>query len=166
MTRLNTVFIIIFLISVIQIYFYNIGISCFQNTDLGSIFISTFFHKKMVHLLSSVHSLFHFLRLEDKIGGRKFITIFFTLLVLNTLSDWIYYKSIGKRVKNINTGLSGILFGVLTWELLADDDITNREIITNILSIIFLLIIKREQMSFQGHMIGIVWGAVLSIFYK
>jgi membrane associated rhomboid family serine protease len=164
MRKINSIILIVFLMTFFQIYFYQTNIKRIDKNDIGSIFISTFFHKKVIFLLSNIYSLFHFIRLQEKIGSVNFFKIFSILVILNTFSDYIYFKLNSK--KHINNGLSGVLFGILVWDMMTDKKVNNEYVFNNIITILLLLILKKEHMSFQGHITGIMWGAILSIFYK
>ena len=82
--------------------------------DMLSIFMSQFVHTDFFHLASNLYGIYSLSRVEHKYGPKKFFSLIFFLLLLNTIAEAILHKLIKSPC---SIGFSGILYGVLTFEI-------------------------------------------------
>jgi len=131
--------------------------------DLLSVFLSNFVHIDLYHLISNLFALYALSRVEREIGIKRFLILIIFLLTFTSIFEVLLFKL--NLAKNCSIGFSGILFGVMTWEL-----IINKELdIILILSIISMLTfpsIKNSKISFVGHSIGVIVGVITGIIWK
>ena len=83
---------------------------------IHDVFMSNFVHIDMTHLISNLFALYALSRVEKEMGFKPFIWLFIFLLIFNTLAEFIA-KKIWKDM-TCSIGFSGVLFGMMSWELL------------------------------------------------
>ena len=124
---------------------------------------SNFVHIDASHLISNLYGLFALSKVETEIGIGKFVGLFTFLLIFNTFVQYIA-RRIVPSVK-CSIGFSGILFGIMTWELVA-----KKKLDMNLLIAILLLVItpsmKNNQASLLGHGIGAISGIIGGLLFK
>jgi len=132
-------------------------------TGIHQVFMSNFIHIDTSHLVSNLFALYAISRVEDQMGFKSFIWLIIFLLAFNTLVEYIARK-IWKDMK-CSIGFSGILFGLMSWEL-----ITTRNVDIKLLAAIVVTVIapsiKNKKASLSGHVIGAVSGVVGGIIWK
>lgn len=131
--------------------------------DILQVFMSNFVHIDTVHLISNLFALYAISRVEEHMGFQSFIWLVIFLLSFNTLVEYIAHK-IWEDMK-CSIGFSGVLFGLMTWEL-----ITTRKLDLELFLAIFVTVvapsIDNEKLSLSGHAIGAVSGVLGGIIWK
>lgn len=136
-------------------------IPCGKN--IGNVFFSNFTHIEYSHLISNIYSLYAISRIERQLGMKKFICLLIFLLMFNTIVTWLarlYIKN-----WNCSIGFSGILFGLLSWEIFSNKSVD----INIIISIVILVItpsINGKNISFIGHLLGAISGIIGGLLWK
>jgi len=132
-------------------------------TGIHHIFMSNFVHVDTVHLVSNLFALYAISRVEEEMGFQPFIWLVIFLFAFNTLAEYIA-RMIWKDMK-CSIGFSGILFGLMTWEL-----ITTRKIDIELLLAIVVTVVApsigNKKVSLTGHTIGAVSGVLGGIIWK
>jgi membrane associated rhomboid family serine protease len=157
------VFIVISLVMTFSLYVTSIIKTIPCGSDFTSIFWSNFIHSDLYHLSANVFALYALSRVERKIGMRKFISLLVFLLFVNTLIE-AGIKQIYPSME-CSIGFSGVLFGIMTWELVQEKTIDS----TLLLSIIALVIgpsLIDSSISIVGHSVGAFTGIVGGLLWK
>jgi membrane associated rhomboid family serine protease len=132
-------------------------------TTVHEVFISQFVHIDKIHLMSNLYSLYAISRLEQEMGFKPFIWLFIFLLGFNTLVEFLIKKIYNDLPCSI--GFSGILFGLITWEL-----VTKKQLDVELMLAIFIMVVnpslRNKKVSFIGHAIGAISGIVAGILWK
>lgn len=126
-------------------------------------FYSNFIHTDLYHILSNLYSIYALARVEKRIGIKKFLTLIIFLLVTNTI-----FETIAKKLKPelpCSIGFSGVLFGIMAWEIVSEKDLD-----PYILSAIGIMIagpsIKNSDVSLLSHSIGAFSGIIGGLLYR
>ena len=127
-------------------------------------FMSNFVHVDLYHLLANVYALYTLSRVEVGLGSKKFFSLIVFILILNTLIEVIAKKVFPSMKCSI--GFSGVLFGVLAYEL-----ITKSRDINKIQIIIAIVVMvagssMNSKVSLEGHLIGAVSGIIGGFVFK
>lgn len=131
--------------------------------DIMSSFFSNFVHADSYHLMSNLIALYALSRVEREIGMKRFIGLILFLLIFNTITETIIHKAYPQIKCSI--GFSGVLFGIMTWEIITKKDID----FILILSIVIMVIIPSVQnpkVSFTGHAVGALAGVLGGLIWK
>lgn len=148
-------FIAVSIVTIFSLWITNVikTIPC-GDTVLSS-FYSNFLHIEPAHLVGNLTALYALSRVERAIGSTKFIVLIVFLLTFNSIVEAVMHK----RYPNIpcSIGFSGVLFGIMTWEMVTNDKFD----MVTFLSIIMLVIMPSMQnykASLSGHAIGAIAG--------
>lgn len=126
-------------------------------------FFSNFVHTDFNHLIGNILSLYAFSRIEKELGMKKFISLLIFLLSFNTIID----TTIHNLFPNIpcSIGFSGVLFGIMTWEISTKQEV-NIYIIASVIFTVILPSIQNTKISLSGHLIGAFSGIIGGILWK
>ena len=131
--------------------------------DIMSVFLGNFIHIDPYHLLANLFGLYSLARIEREIGTSKFIGLIVFLLLFTSIIEVALHKIYDKIPCSI--GFSGVLFGLIAWEM-----VSKRELdFVLIISIILLVTapsVNNPKASFTGHAIGAISGIVGGILWK
>jgi membrane associated rhomboid family serine protease len=154
-------FISVLIITIFSLYATNAIKTIPCEKDMTSIFVSQFIHTDFFHLVSNLYGIYSLSRVENKYGPKKFFSLIIFLLTFNTIAEGILHKIIKTPC---SIGFSGILYGVLTFELVCDkiDYLLLGSIVTNI----FIGKVFKSDISLQGHLIGAISGIVGGLLFK
>jgi len=131
--------------------------------DMISSIQSQFVHTDYYHLTANILSLYALSRVERQIGSRQFFSLIMFLVIFTAIIEVIVHKLIPNMTCSI--GFSGILFGILAWEIVSKGNVD----ITMLISIGSLVIIpsmKSKRASLSGHVIGAAAGIVGGLLWK
>ena len=131
--------------------------------NLVSIFYSNFVHTKMSHLAVNLFALYALSDVEKEVGGGVFFSLISFLLFFNTIVYYFLRKLIPAVPCSI--GISGILFGISTWELVTTKEI-NILLILSILAMVMVPTIEDPKASLVGHSIGALSGVVGGLLWN
>lgn len=126
-------------------------------------FLSNFVHTDFYHLSANMFALYALSRVETEIGTKQFISLLSFLLIFNTVFETILHKMNSKIPCSI--GFSGVLFGIVAWELVQKKEV-DLFLIGSIVSMAILPSIKGTNISLSGHVIGAVSGIAGGILWK
>ena len=137
------------------------AVPCGKN--IGDVFKSNFVHIDMAHLISNLYALYALSRVEQEMGLKPFVWLVIFLLIFNTLAEFLLRYILPNSKCAI--GFSGILFGIMTWEL-----VSKRQIDIEIMLAIVIMVVgpslKSKNVSFTGHAIGAISGIIGGIVWK
>jgi membrane associated rhomboid family serine protease len=158
---------IILMFILINMQFISSNISC--GTTFKKIFMSNFIHIEASHLISNLYALYSLSRVEQEMGIKSFIYLVIYLLLCNTLIEFIAKKIFPQL--GCSVGFSGVLFGLITWEMSSKKSVD----INLILSVILMVTSpniqaslegKEKKISLSGHIIGAISGIVGGLSWK
>jgi membrane associated rhomboid family serine protease len=154
-------FISVLIITIFSLYATNAIKTIPCEKDMTSIFVSQFIHTDFFHLASNLYGIYSLSKVENKYGPKKFFSLIIFLLVFNTIAEGVLHRIINTPC---SIGFSGILYGVLTFELVCDkfDYLLFGSIVTNI----FIGKVFKSNVSLQGHLIGAISGIVGGLLFK
>ena len=146
----KTISIFISIILSLIYFFYNSKIlktiPC--NKELSSKFLCNFIHTNHVHLIANLLGLYFISELETQIGSSNFLT----LVILITLILSIF-ESVVKNECSI--GISGVLYGLVAYEMFKFKNIDYNVIYTLVLLFLFS---SNSKISHIGHLLGFIAG--------
>lgn len=137
------------------------AIPCDKN--IHQVFMSNFVHIDAAHLIANLYALYALSRVEQVMGYKSFIWLIIFLLLINTLFEFISRK-IWPSLK-CSIGFSGILFGIMTWEIVSNKNLD----VQIVLAIIVMTIapsLQGKNISLSGHAIGAFSGIVGALLWK
>ena len=126
-------------------------------------FMRNFIHIDIYHIIANLFSLYALSRVEQKIGLQRFLILILFLLAFNTIIE-----SAAKKVKpdlKCSIGFSGVLFGIMTWELITTKKL-DLYLLLSIITIIILPSLQNSKASLVGHAIGAVSGIIGGLIFK
>lgn len=122
-----------------------------ENT-LKNAVIRQFLHGSTVHFTSNIFVMMDVsANIMNKITVGKFVILILLIFVLCVLMDWMFYHE-------CSIGLSGVVFGLVTWLMLSNRGISKRVAID--LGVLLYPSVINSKISFGGHAMGIVAGAI------
>jgi membrane associated rhomboid family serine protease len=131
--------------------------------DVMSSFLSNFVHIEPSHLMANLFALYALSRVERDIGTKRFVTLIIFLLIFTTISEVIAYKLFPDMPCSI--GFSGVLFGIMTWEIVTKKDV-DLILIASIVGMVVLPSVQNSKVSLMGHAVGAVAGVVGGLIWK
>ena len=132
-------------------------------TNINNVFMSNFTHIDLSHLMSNLYALYAISRVEKQMGFKSFFWLLVFLLIFNTLVTWlarVYIKN-----WKCSIGFSGILFGLLTWEISSQKSVD----INIIISIVIMVVtpsLNSTNISLIGHTLGAISGVIGGLLWK
>ncbi len=138
----------------------NHGFSC--EHDVLNIAYRQFVHVEIIHLLVNLYALYVLSRVERNIGFKNFSILILSLLVVSTLMELGVSKFIDL---NCSIGFSGILFGIVAWEL-----VTGQDVDFSLIAVLFFMVLQpsltNPKASLVGHAIGACSGILVGLTWK
>lgn len=158
-----TVYIAISLIVVFLLFNAQVITAVPCGKGIHEVFMSNFVHIDVMHLVSNLYALYAISRVEQEMGFQPFIWLLIFLLIFNTLAEFIT-KLIWKDL-SCSIGFSGILFGLITWEL-----VSKKKFDVELMIVIIIMVVgpslKNKKVSLFGHAIGAVSGIIGALMWK
>jgi membrane associated rhomboid family serine protease len=158
-----TVYIAISLIVVFLLFNAQVITAVPCGKGIHEVFMSNFVHIDVMHLVSNLYALYAISRVEQEMGFQPFIWLLIFLLIFNTLAEFIT-KLIWKDL-SCSIGFSGILFGLITWEL-----VSKKKFDVELMIVIVIMVVgpslKNKKVSLFGHAIGAVSGIIGALMWK
>lgn len=137
------------------------SIPCGKN--MLSNFVGNFVHTEASHLIVNLYALYALSSVEQQLGAKKFFSLLTFLVIFNTLIE-TGFQSINKDVP-CSIGFSGVLFGVMTWEIVSNKGI-DFYIITSIGALVLLPSLNDSKASLSGHAIGAFSGIIGGLIWN
>jgi membrane associated rhomboid family serine protease len=131
--------------------------------DIHEVFMSNFIHLDMAHIMSNLYALYAISRVEQEMGFKPFIYLLIFLLIVNTIAEF-FARYIWKDLP-CSIGFSGILFGLITWELVSKKNLD----VELLLAIVIMVVgptLHSSKVSLSGHAIGAVSGIAAGLIWK
>ena len=137
-------------------------IPCDKN--LMSIFFSNFVHLEPSHLIANLFALYNLARVEKQLGPKKFGCLIVFLLIFTTVTEVCAHKLFSELKCSI--GLSGILFGIMSWELTTKRGL-DLMIVLSIIGVVVTPTVQNSKgSSLLGHAVGAIAGVIGGILWK
>lgn len=132
------------------------------NKDFLSSIVSNFLHMDIIHLIFNLYGLYILSRLEVEVGSTHFGIILVFIVLINTFIEILLHKLINLPC---SIGFSGILYGILTYELISENKQVSYDIA---LIVIYDIIASRfdKRISLISHFIGVVSGILVGLLMK
>ena len=138
----------------------NIANIC-ENNFLNSIF-RNFYHVNTAHLIINLFSFYVLSEVEILIGSGQYIILLLTILLISSILDFIITLLFPNITCSI--GFSGILFGLLAWEMMALHNFNFFVLMLLIFNVITPTMIN-PRASLIGHSIGAFSGVIAFFFF-
>lgn len=122
-----------------------------------------FTHQDFYHIASNLITFYLLSDIETIYGSKAFLFLIFQILILCILIEQVISKY---THINCTIGFSSILFGIVSWELIYVNNGIDIYVIYSLLCIVILPSITNKKASLFGHVIGLVSGVVVSLYYK
>ena len=121
----------------------------------------SFMHQDLNHLSTNIFTLWNLSELEKEFTALQFIYIVTFLLVASTAIHFLMDKI--TRTKNCAIGFSGVLFGMLVFQLGKQgfDIITVGQMVL----LLVLPSLTRTNISFTGHLSGVIAGILATAIF-
>jgi membrane associated rhomboid family serine protease len=152
-----SIFISVFIIVIFSLYSTSVIKIIPCNKNMIPAFCSNFVHIEPEHLILNLYALYSLSRVEIMIGSKQFAILIIFLLFVNTLFESILHKLYPSLQCSI--GFSGILFGIMTWELITNKGF-DLYIATSIIAMVLIPSITNKKASLEGHIIGAISGII------
>lgn len=137
-------------------------IPCDKN--MMSIFFSNFVHLEPSHLIANLFALYNLARVEKQLGPKKFGCLIVFLLFFTTIVEVTAHKLFSELKCSI--GLSGILFGIMSWELTTKRGL-DLMIVLSIIGVVVTPTVQNSKgSSLLGHAVGAIAGVIGGILWK
>lgn len=153
----------IFLTVIFLLYTFQIVKQLPCGDKLQNIFMSSFVHIDSAHLISNLYSLYALSRVEQQMGCIPFTWLIIFLTGFTTLVEFIIRKFI--PTLKYSVGFSGVLFGIVTWEIVSQRNV-DMEMILAIVLMVVTPNIKSSNISLFGHAIGAISGVFGGILWQ
>jgi membrane associated rhomboid family serine protease len=155
-------FLAVSIITIFSLYVTNAIKTIPCDKDMLSIFMTNFIHIDITHLISNLVALYALSRVEYKTGPKKFFILLIFLLIFNTIFEFILHKIINTPC---SIGISGILYGILTFEIICTNNI-DYNMLGAVLLNVFISYGIDNKSSLSGHLIGAISGILGAIIFK
>lgn len=153
------------MVLIVIFFLYNLNIltalPCGRN--IYNIFATSFTHVNISHLLSNLIAFYALSRVEVEMGKKSFIWLLVFLITFNTIVEYIV-RNVWKNIK-CSIGFSGILFGITTWEIILEKNITI-EVIVAIIAMVIGPSLQGGNLSLEGHAIGAISGIIGGLLWS
>lgn len=131
--------------------------------DVMSKFYSNFVHIEPYHLMANLFALYALSRVERELGAKRFIGLIVFLLIFTTLTEVVIHKAYNQLPCSI--GFSGILFGIMAWELVTKRKL-DMVLVLSIIALVAAPTIQNPKASLMGHSVGAVAGVVGGLLWN
>jgi len=134
--------------------------------DVLSILKSNFVHTDGAHLMANLYGLYAVSNIETKLGTDNFVWLFLFILVISTLTEYIIKQTFDVKC---SIGISGILMGLLTWNIIISNKVNGKHNLESIIAVVILVAypsIKCKNSSLSGHLSGALSGFLATLFYN
>jgi len=128
-----------------------------------SSFCSNFVHVDIYHLLANLVALYALTRVERDIGVKHFSFLILFLLIFTSIMEVIAHKLFPSMPCSI--GLSGILFGIMAWELTTKKGL-DPLILLSIIGVVTMPSLQNPKASLIGHAVGAIAGVIGGLLWR
>lgn len=125
--------------------------------------VRNFIHTNVIHLLANIAGLVILYKIESEKGTGSFTCIFFAILVLSSIIEYLMYTFVPSV--NCSIGLSGIIFGFAMFELVCSKK-CSLGALAGLVAVITLPSIQDTNVSVSGHIIGALSGFLTALVYN
>jgi len=121
--------------------------------DITSKILANFIHTDFMHLISNLSSLYLISELEYNIGSKHFFKIFFLITTILSLLEY-------SLKTKCSVGISGVLYGLVAYEMFKFKNVD-----LNIISTLIILFIfsGKSKISHTGHLLGFISGLTVTV---
>lgn len=142
-----------------------------SNDDLPTICVNgfqnsmkrNFYHVDSSHLYINLLTFKIMSRIETQIGSQQYLMLLLSILIISTILDYVVTLIFPKLKCSI--GFSGILFGLLAWEMLTLNEFSPYIFILLAINVISPTV-RNPSASLLGHGIGAIAGIITATLHK
>lgn len=133
------------------------------NNEMMNYAVRSFYHADLAHLISNMISFYYLSPIEDIVGEASFVFIVVFIWIVSSLLLYTYHQLFPSR-KVYTIGFSGVIFGLIVvyYSLLGQK--ASVSVTGLIISILPQIVIP--NISFEGHIAGIIAGALYVTFFS
>ena len=131
--------------------------------NVFSLCCGNFVHIEPYHLMANLLGLYALTRVERDIGPKRFASLILFLIIFTSIIEVVVHKIFVGFPCSI--GFSGILFGIMTWELITKKGF-NFLILTSIIGIVTMPYLQNSKVSLIGHAVGAITGIIGGFLWK
>lgn len=157
-----TAFICVFILTIFLLYVTNVLKEVPCDKDMKSIFISNFIHTDFFHIAANLYGLYSLSRVELSLGPKKFFILLIFLLIFGTIFESVIHKLIKTPC---SIGFSGLLYGIMTFEIMYNKKF-DYNIFTSIILNIIVSKLGNRQVSLTGHIVGAISGIIGGLIFN
>lgn len=121
-----------------------------------------FYHVDSPHLYVNLLTFKALSRIEMQIGSVNYLMLLISILVIASFLDYIVNSIFSLKC---SIGFSGVLFGLLAWEMVTQHEFSPYALLLLAVNVISPTI-KNPQASLMGHGIGALAGVISGYLFK
>lgn len=152
----------LFIIIVFLLYSINVIKSVPCQKNVLSVFSSNFIHVDPMHLISNLYGIYSLTHVEKRMGLKTFIILIIFLLIFTTIFEVLLHKIVSTPC---SIGISGILYGIATFDLMNYQKI-DYQMMSAIILNISISYATNKKSSLIGHIIGAISGILGGILFR
>ena len=122
-------------------------------------FQRNFIHVNLTHLVANLASFWILSRIELQHGTVNYAVLIAAILALFTTAEVVMNR--GKEPKQCAIGFSGVLFGLLAWEVVTNHVNLNAQLLVALILSVVGTSLKNPRASLKGHLMGVFVGLVV-----
>jgi len=142
--------------------FTSLGTDALCEHSFGKSITRNFYHVNLAHLGINLMAFNVLSRIEDIVGSGPYILLLFMLLLISSVLDFI--ANLMFPTLKCSIGFSGILFGLLSWEMMALHDFDPSALLLLVVNVIAPTL-RDPKASLIGHSIGAIAGVIVAFFW-
>ena len=154
-------FLSVLIITIFSLYTTSVFKSIPCEKDMTSIFMSHFIHTDFIHLFANLYGIYSLTRVELVVGPKKFFILLIFLLIFNTIFESVLHRIINTPC---SIGISGVLYGIITFEILYIKNVDYNSLISLFLNI-YTSYSSNIKSSLSGHIIGGISGILGALLF-
>lgn len=125
---------------------------------------SNFVHVSFAHLAVNLWSFWVLSSIETRIGSSKYLGLILTILGISSFAEFLISKA--RKNDKCSIGFSGVLYGLVAWDLVSKKGKIDWEIITSLGAMLIMNSVTKKNVSFQGHAVGALTGLGMGLIAK
>lgn len=151
-------------ILIVVMLLYSIGL--LKDLQCGKTVINglnrSFIHADWQHIMGNLFAFFVMSRIEANHGSKFFAILIAQILALETIIELMARQFFDL---NCSIGFSGVLFGLVAWELINDKDL-DLALFLGLGAMVVAPSMENNRASLVGHFIGALSGVIVGMYYK
>ena len=121
----------------------------------------TIVHANWKHLFVNIFTLLMLSRIEEKHGSAFFASLILQIWFISVIIEFVTQKYVKLRC---SIGFSGVLLGLIAWEMVANG--MNIVVLLSLAILVVIPSIQNKKASLSGHIIGAISGLIVAMYFK